>query len=112
MNKLIHEISDESLLEELVKQKRKYEHFFHSLPEDKVDNAAMNAYNGILKKIIELREELGGFKVESFSRFFTDFIVYLKKADPEAAKAVKRNFEGYMSHIRKKYVKNSTESKF
>ena len=46
-----------ALLISSLKQKRKYEEYFETLPVGKVDVGATNAYNGILKTILNIREK-------------------------------------------------------
>lgn len=50
-------VSEPSLIDSLVEQKNRYEHYFQSLPLGKVDNQATFAYAAILKAILDMRDK-------------------------------------------------------
>ena len=96
--------SDSSILNSLVGQKKKYEDYFESLAPGVVDNQAVYGYNSVLKTLIDVRKETGGFKAEVFGHYFRDLVEFLRENDLEAVEVVSRNFDEFTGYIRKKYV--------
>ena len=49
---------EETLLQDLQKQKERYDVYFDNLPSGKVDNQAMYVYNQLCEKLISLRSKI------------------------------------------------------
>ena len=49
---------EETLLQDLQKQKERYDVYFDNLPSGKVDNQAMYVYNQLCEKLINLRNKI------------------------------------------------------
>jgi hypothetical protein len=49
---------EEGLFNDLVEQKARYDRYFESLPDDKVDTQAMYAYTQLCKQLKELHKEI------------------------------------------------------
>ena len=49
---------EETLLQDLQKQKERYDTYFDNLPAGKVDNQAMYVYNQLCEKLINLRNKI------------------------------------------------------
>ena len=49
---------EETLLQDLQKQKERYDVYFDNLPAGKVDNQAMYVYNQLCEKLINLRSKI------------------------------------------------------
>ena len=49
---------EETLLQDLQKQKKRYDVYFDNLPAGKVDNQAMYVYNQLCEKLISLRSKI------------------------------------------------------
>ncbi len=97
-------LTDEFLLSALIRQKARYERYFESLPPDEFDGKALSTYAGILKRIIEIRKETGGFKADTFGRFFSMLIDYLRDRDAAATAVLAKHFDGFAAHLRKRLL--------
>jgi len=90
-------------LASLEKVQTRYEKYFETLGEGKVDNQAMFAYTGIVKSCAEIKAKIGAHKGALFLEFLEDIIQYLGKNDPSALFAIERNFDDYVKYAREKY---------
>lgn len=89
---------------DLEKIKTRYEKYFESLGEGKIDNQAMFAYTGIVKSIEDVKVRAGTYKSAVFLIFMEDLIQYLGKNDPSALFAIERNFDDYTKYAKEKYA--------
>lgn len=90
-------------LASLERVQARYEKYFETLGEGKVDNQAMFAYTGIVKSCAEIKAKIGAHKGALFLEFLEDIIQYLGKNDPAALFAIERNFDDYVKYAREKY---------
>ncbi|MHB8110878.1 MAG: hypothetical protein ACYDHW_12715, partial [Syntrophorhabdaceae bacterium] len=78
-------------LASLEKVQARYETYFETLGEGKVDNQAMYAYTGIVKSITEIKAKTGAVKATIFLDFMRDLIEWLGKNDPDSVDVIERN---------------------
>jgi len=91
-------------LASLEKVQLRYETYFETLGEGKVDNQAMYAYTGIVKSITEIKAKTGSFKAALFLDFMKDLIEWLGKNDPSALEAIERNFDDFVRYAQERYA--------
>ena len=82
----------------------RYEKYFETLGEGKVDNQAMFAYTGIIKSIAEIRTKTGAYKATLFLDFMKDLIEWLSKNDPAALEVIEHNFDDFIRFAQEKYA--------
>lgn len=87
----------------LEKVQGRYEKYFETLGEAKVDNQAMFAYTGVVKSITEIKAKMGAFKSAIFVDFMRDLIDWLARNDPDCLTAIEKNFDGFVAHAKEKY---------
>ena len=87
----------------LQKVQERFEKYFDSLGEGKIDSQAVYAYTGIIKSIAEIKEKTGAVKTALFLDFMKDLIEWLGKNDPESVDSIERNFDDFVSFARERY---------
>ena len=87
----------------LSKQCVKYEKYFETLGETKIDTQATYAYTNLLTSMNTIRQRTTEYKVTVFSDFLRDFIDYAAIEDQEAKAVLERHFEGFVKATRAKY---------
>ena len=90
-------------LASLEKVQLRYETYFETLGEGKVDNQAMYAYTGIVKSITEIKAKTGAVKAALFLDFMKDLIEWLGKNDPDAVDIIERNFDEFVAFAKERY---------
>lgn len=95
---LKEETSPDSLIADLMTQKKRYDTYLNSLPVGKIDTQAIYAYNGLLKTIVDIQKKTADTTV-NFDRpaVFLENLGFvaatLKEIDPEGLKVLARNFD-------------------
>jgi hypothetical protein len=88
----------------LEKVQARYETYFETLGDGKIDNQAMFAYTGVVKSITEIKAKTGAFKAALFIDFMKDLIDWLSKNDPEAVAVIEGVFDDFVQYAREKYA--------
>jgi transposase-like protein len=94
----------EKVLEDLKKQKERYDKFFGNFGEGQIDIQATYAYNSLCKTIFELqrqRDEKRDPKI--FLDFMRDLVSYLKEHDLAALESLEKNFDEFIAFAKTKY---------
>ena len=104
------DISDNALLNSLLKQKANYERYFETLPAGRIDNQAVYAYSNLLKKIVDIRPKEDGSTVDiDRPKLFLedmDFIAKtLKEIDPEGLKVLGRSIDVIIARFKDAHAK-------
>ena len=87
----------------LRKVQERFERYFETLGEGKIDSQAVYAYTGIIKSIAEIKEKTGAVKAALFLDFMKDLIEWLSKNDPDSVDVIERNFDDFVSYARERY---------
>jgi transposase-like protein len=95
----------EKVLEDLKKQKERYDKFFGKLGEGQIDIQATYAYSSLCKTIFELQRQRDEKRdPQIFLDFMRDLVSYLKEHDPEALMALEKNFDEFIGFAKQKYA--------
>jgi hypothetical protein len=88
----------------LEKVQERYEKYFETLGEGKIDSQAVYAYTGIVKSIAEIKEKTGAVKATLFLDFMRDLIEWLGKNDPDSVDVIERNFDEFVAFAKERYA--------
>ncbi len=88
----------------LDKIKKRYETYFDTLGEGKVDNVAAPNYVNTVKAIAEIKMKAGAHKASLFLDFMRDLIEWLSKNDPDSVDIIERNFDEFVAFARERYA--------
>lgn len=89
---------------DLEKIKTRYEKYFETLGEAKIDNQAMFAYTGIIKSIEDVKAKTMVYKASLFIDFMKDLIEWLSKNDPSLVASFEQNFDDFVAFAKERYA--------
>jgi hypothetical protein len=104
-NTAARSLDREKVLNDLKKQKDRYDKFFATKGDSEIDIQATYAYTSLCKTIFELqrqREEKADPQI--FLDFMRDLVSFLKEHDPSALEVLEKNFDEFIGWAKAKYA--------